>query len=109
MSAMERTNSLSTVKNVMTNSLEMHDADRSNVESATRKYMILDGEILAAARDLKLLESELGNATPQPIQLLTHISSARAELGLGKLEAAQDLISGALFLTEQGGRGKDRN
>jgi hypothetical protein len=79
------------------------DRISADIEKATEKGF------LAAALDLKLLESELGNANPQPIQLLTHISSARAELGLGKLEAAQDLISGALFLTEQDDRGKDRN
>jgi hypothetical protein len=57
---------------------------------------------LSAARDLKFLESELGDATQQPPQLLIHISSARGELGLGKVEAAQDLIARALFFTEPG-------
>jgi hypothetical protein len=79
------------------------DRISADIEKSTEKGF------LAAARDLKLLESELGNATPQLTQLLTHISSARAELGLGKLEAAQDLISGARFLTEPGGGGKNQN
>jgi hypothetical protein len=76
----------------------------ADIEKSTEKGF------LAAARDLRLLESELSTATPQPTQLLTHISSARVELGLGKLEAAQDLISGAIFLTEPDAKGtKNRN
>ena len=75
------------------------DRISTDIEKSTEKGLT------AAARDLSGLESELGNSTFEATPLSTYVSSARTTLGVGKLEAAQDWILKARFLTEPGKKG----